>query len=244
MKLIDLIIHNNSTHYEQGDFANGFNRNKIYEKAKIAQLSSNNFEEYKLNLKNFLISTLDWGNFNLVVGRYHKITSNEIINRIENFDDYAKIFLKTFTSGKSPEEIFSTFENRGELKIKLVGYAYFTKFIHFYSHELSQQLLIMDKWSVLTWAALLIESYGDVKENQIKKINSLVYINKYKKIANKKMTADKYKQFNAFILNLSKNANMAPDRFEEVMFGWSIDETRDLYQNPRLKTMKIIKNYF
>jgi hypothetical protein len=57
--LIDIIKFNKQRNYQQGVFANNLSRNDIYDLAK--NINSNDL------FKNFLIKTLDWGDYNNVV---------------------------------------------------------------------------------------------------------------------------------------------------------------------------------
>ena len=85
MAIITTIQNNLNKRYNQGEFANGFSRQNIYDNALNINQNPINQE---IALKNFLINTLKWGNFDVVVGRYHLKNANIIINSIPNFNIY------------------------------------------------------------------------------------------------------------------------------------------------------------
>ncbi len=243
MTLIKLIKQNDENRYHQGIFANNLTRKDIYKFARDAQFFRNDAELFPKMLRQFLIQTLNWGNFDRVVGRFKRnINSEGLITGINDFNSYSNAFIKTIEND-GIEEIFNKFNMPSDLKIDNIGFAYFTKFLHFYSYgaDTPSKMLIMDKWAILAFCALMIEtSHKNIELTT--KLTSKVqngFTVKYENI-NSKI----YVYYNELIFKLSNDLSISPARFEELMFGWGIRENRYGFQNPRITIIAKLNDYF
>jgi hypothetical protein len=238
MAVIETIKTNLKNGYTQGTFANGFYRQDIYDIAKLVNPYTNNSEE---TLKIFLTNTLMWGNFDVVVGRYKRTNAKETINSIPDFHFYTEVFLNKMNDEKiTIDEKFKLFEKKGELNIKNIGFAYFTKFLHFYSFGNNQisNMLILDKWAIYAWSSLIIELNI---ENQYELLPKLLRVSNGK-ISPKNISGELYKEYNLTFLNIAKELNISSNILEELIFGWDLRQERHEFTNPRIEILKILKN--
>jgi hypothetical protein len=234
--LLDIISYNNMNNYNQGEFANNISRKDLYELSKNVCLQE---PEY---LKIFLIKTLSWGDYDKVYAIPH---GNPLgIDLIESTfnKDYNEKFIKLFENKPKIFEIYKAFQSKKPLNICHIGPAYFTKFLHFYSYgkDLSPKMLILDKWSILAWATLMIEQNSIKNDDLIKK---LIYLDSKTKKLKTKLTpiGKEYSDFNTYIIQTANSISIEPNKFEELMFGWDLSINKNGFVNPRIHNINICK---
>jgi uncharacterized membrane protein len=235
MAILTTIQNNYNAGYTQGVFANGLNRSNIYRDA----LSINqNPLNRQILLNNFLINTLMWGNFDVVVGRYHHTNAVNVINGIPNFSNYSTNFINNLNNANiSISDKYSLFLNNGLLKLPYVGYAYFTKFLHFYSFGNNQQtdMLILDKWAIYSWCSIIIELN---LVNEFPLLPRLLKLRKGKFIP-QSITGNLYQRYNQFFSAQSALLNMTTNEFEEQVFGWDLRQQNG-FVNPRIEILQTL----
>jgi hypothetical protein len=250
-KLIDIILYNNLNNYDQGEFANNISRNDLYKICEDVNI------ENPESLKTFLINILKWGDYDTVYSKQRgKPKGSDIISNHFN-DNFHKDFIELFSESISINKIFNSFKNTNNkntnlkkdlnkrLYIKHIGPAYFTKFLHFYSYgkNILPKMLILDKWSILAWATLMIEENNNDSEKN-KLIKSLIYLDKKGKLNTKLTPTGKdYENFNKYIFTISNLHSIEANKFEELMFGWDLSEYKDGFINPRIHNNKIALNW-
>lgn len=237
--LTDIILYNNLNNYDQGNFANDISRKDLY------KMSGDITIDKPESLKIFLVKTLEWGDYDNVVAIPH---GNPIgIKVIETVfsDKFSNNFIELFIKNKTIIEIYNSFKYKNSLDINNIGPAYFTKFLHFYSYgkNLNPKMLILDKWSILAWAILMIEENNSDKETT-NLINNLIKLDKKGKLITKPIaTGKEYSKFNDYIVKISKLNSIEPNKFEELMFGWDLSEYKDGFINPRIHNNKVAVNW-
>jgi hypothetical protein len=104
-------------------------------------------------------------------------------------------------------------------------------------------MLILDKWSILAWATLMIEENNREKETT-NLINDLIKLDKKGKLITKALaTGKEYAKFNEYIVKISKLNSIEPNKFEELMFGWDLSVYKDGFINPRIHNNKVAVNW-
>ena len=244
MSIINSIINNRNNGYNQGVFANELTRNDLYSKAELIT-SNNNDPNFNYYVKDFLISTLMWGNFNVVVGRYKRVDAQSVINSIPDFNNYARFFEQNLNNQNlSINQKYSLFLRQNGLYIRTVGFAYFTKFLHFYSFGNRQNslMLILDKWALYAWCALIIEMN---LRNEFYLLPKLI---RPKNLSAKNISGELYNEYNLSIKRISIQHGIPFNSFEELMFGWdrrnqNINmQTGYIYENPRIEILNTLNN--
>jgi hypothetical protein len=228
--LIEIILYNNLNNYDQGNFANDISRKDLYKMSEDVVIDNPE------SLKIFLEKTLQWGDYDNVVAIPHGKPIGEKVIETAFSDKFSKNFIELFNKNKTIKEIYDNFKNKKSLDIKNIGPAYFTKFLHFYSYgkNLNPKMLILDKWSILAWATLMIEENNSDKET-INLIKNLIKLDKKGKLSTKTTATGKdYAKFNEYIVNISKLNSIEPNKFEELMFGWDLSVYKDGFINPRI----------
>jgi hypothetical protein len=241
MTIIQTIQKNDLNGYSQGVFANGLDRQSLYKDAqRLSELKDVG------SFKIFLYNTLMWGDYNKIVGRYSKKDANQIVNQINNIDQFLSLFLKVLNDNElSISEKFQKFViEEDSLKIDHIGFAYFTKFLHFYSLGSKQKkvMLILDKWLVYSWCALIIE-FKIIEDYDL--LKKLLRINKKTgKLDVKSIDGDLYEKFNNTMTSISGSLNLPVSRFEELIFGWDLRKKREktniVFTNPRYVILDIL----
>lgn len=236
MPIIDIIFQNNLT-YQQGAFANNLTRGNILDLAN--KINDNSQTERNTSVYNFIYNTLMWGNFDLVVGRYHNVTAQNILENINDFNQYSKRFIAILDKN-NPADIFNSFKY-GELKIKNVGESYFTKFMHFYSYGKNQKnkFIIIDKWIKIAWAALVFElNFNNSHEIAIQSIKR----NK-SKYSVSSFNVAKFLQCSQDLRTIADLHQIELSRFEELIFGWDLRVEIAGLINPRFEMMNILDQH-
>jgi hypothetical protein len=237
MAILTTVQNNLNAGYTQGNFANGLNRGNIYSDALLINNSNINQD---VSLNNFLINTLMWGNFDLVVGRYHHTNAHNVINGIPNFKNYTTNFINNLNNlNNSVNYRFSLFERNGILNIPYVGYAYFTKFLHFYSFGNNQttDMLILDKWALYAWCGLIIELNI---VNQFPLLPRLLNLTANGKFNPKQINGLLYQEYNLFFSGLAARLNIPTNQLEELVFGWDLRQHRVGFVNPRFDILQTL----
>ena len=237
--LIDIILYNNLNNYDQGNFANDISRKDLYKMSEDVVID--NPESLKL----FLVKTLEWGDYDNVVAIPHGNPIGVKVIETAFSDKFSNNFIELFNENKSIIEIYNSFKNKKSLDINNIGPAYFTKFLHFYSYgkNLNPKMLILDKWSILAWATLMIEENNREKETT-NLINDLIKLDKKGKLITKAIaTGKEYAKFNEYIIKISKLNSIEPNKFEELMFGWDLSIYKDGFINPRIHNNKVAVNW-
>jgi hypothetical protein len=235
MAIITTIQNNYNAGHTQGVFANGLNRSNIYSDALSINQNPLNSQN---SLNNFLINTLMWGNFDIIVGRYHHTNAINIVNGIPNFNNYTTNFINNLNNATiSVSGKYSLFLNNGLLRIPYVGSAYFTKFLHFYSFGNNQQpdMLILDKWMIYAWCSLIIEL------NLINVFPLLPRLLRFRngKFVPQQITGNLYQEYNQFFSAQSALLNMTTNELEEQVFGWDLRQQNG-FVNPRIEILQTL----
>jgi hypothetical protein len=237
MAILTTVQNNLNAGYAQGIFANGLNRGNIYNDAVLINQPP---KSQVVSLNNFLINTLMWGNFNVVVGRYRHTNAFNIINGIPNFNNYTTNFINNLNNiNSSVSYRFSLFEKNGILNIPYIGYAYFTKFLHFYSFGNNQptDMLILDKWALYAWCSLIIELKI---VNQYPMLPRLLNLTATGKFNPKQINGLLYQQYNLFFSGLATQLNIPTNQLEELVFGWDLRQQKFGFVNPRIEMIQIL----
>jgi hypothetical protein len=244
MPILTTIQNNLNAGYAQGVFANGLNRNNIY---NDALLINQNPANQQLALNNFLINTLNWGNYDVIVGRYHHTNAVNVINGIPNFNVYSTNFINNLNNlNLNVSNKFSLFKRDGILRIPLVGEAYFTKFLHFYSYGNNQpvDMLILDKWAIYAWCSLIIELNII---NQYPLLPNLLRLANNGKFHPYPISGLLYQQYNILFSGIAIRLGIQTNHFEELVFGWALNQVRPGFVNPRIEILQILNantNFF
>jgi hypothetical protein len=233
MPILETVIINHNTGYTQGVFANDINRNQLYNDSILV---SNN----RGLLMEYLYRILMWGDFDRVVGRYKRTTAIDILNNINDFETYSMNFFEILENQElSITQKFNYFK-RGELRIRNVGFAYFTKILHFYSvgNNQAQRMLILDKWLIFAWASLIIERQIQEQYEILGRIlrvkDNVLYV--------RQINGTLYTQFNNTMQEIADNLGLEIQRFEELIFGWDRRVEHPNFNNPRFEILDIIQN--
>jgi hypothetical protein len=237
MPILTTVQNNLNAGYAQGVFANGLNRANIY---NDALLINQNIVNQDLALKRFLINTLMWGNYDIVVGRYRHTNAVNVINSIPNFNIYTTNFINNLNNlNLRISNKFSLFKVDGILRIPLVGEAYFTKFLHFYSFGNNQpvDMLILDKWAIYAWCSLIIELQII---NQYHILPFLLRLANNGKFYPYPISGLLYEQYNMFFSAIAIQLNIQSNQFEELVFGWDLRQHRIGFVNPRTEMLQIL----
>jgi len=233
MPILQTVLNNHIADYGQGIFANGINRNQLYHESVL--VNSN----HKI-LKEYLIKILMWGDFDRVVGRFHGTTSQAVINGINDFESYSRIFFEILENQDlSINKKFNQFK-RGRLRISNVGFAYFTKILHFYSvgNNHDQKMLILDKWLIYAWASLIIERQIQEQYLILGKIlrvkDNILYV--------RQINGALYEKFNDTMREIADDLGLEIHRFEELIFGWDRRVENPNFNNPRFEILNVLQN--
>ena len=124
------------------------------------------------------------------------------------------------------------------MNIPFIGFAYFTKFLHFYSFGNNQptEMLILDKWAIYAWCSLIIELRFT---NQYSLLPRLLRLSKGK-FNPKQINGDLYQQYNIFFSGLANRFNIQMNQFEELVFGWDLRIQQNGFVNPRIEILQIL----
>jgi hypothetical protein len=239
MPILEIIKNNHEAGYNQGIFANNLTRHDVYQCAVAVNADNKN---QCASLRQFLIQTLMWGNYDTIVGRYTRTISAQVVDSIPSFTNYSEIFIRNLNdANQSIRDKFNLFNTA--LNIPKVGYAYFTKFLHFYSHGNNQavNMLILDKWAIYAWCALIIEL------NHAQRLPSLRRLLRYsiddQRFTPKTVSGDLYQDYCENVTQISTSNHLAPNRFEELMFGWDLRQPRPGFTNPRTQILETLRTH-
>lgn len=135
---------------------------------------------------------------------------------------------------------FNNFMPKGKYKIPGVGYSFFTKIFFFLGQantSIKIKPLIFDKWTKNAFYALLVETHPAEINDYFLGINENTEVN----IRSGKKLTVAYIRYVELMNNWSKEINIAPDKLEKFLFGYSRKDKN--ITNPRLELWDIIQNF-
>lgn len=234
MPILETILINHNAGYTQGIFANNINRTQLYHDSILVG------DNHTL-LKEYLYKILMWGDFDRVVGRYQRTTAFDVLNNINDFETYSRNFFEILDNQElGINRKFNHFK-RGRLRINNVGFAYFTKILHFYSvgNNQEERMLILDKWMIFAWASLIIErqiqeQYG-ILGRILRVKDNVLYV--------RQINGALYTTFNNTMQEIADELGLEIQRFEELIFGWDRRVANPNFNNPRFEILNVLQNH-